>query len=223
MTLAYTICHARGIVDMCRRRPEEARFYSSQVISLCTEQGFPFWGAGGRILEGWAACLQGEVAGTEVFRAALAAWRKTGARLWLPIFLALEAEAYAKSGHGDTALQVIEEAVAISNETGERWAIAEVLRVKAALIGATGNAAIGDVEALLVKSLDIARRQQARCWELRTTCDLARIWHGQNRGHEALKLLRSIYDQFSEGFETADLQNAKVLMARLESKVGSFR
>jgi class 3 adenylate cyclase/predicted ATPase len=223
MTLAYTICHARGIVDMCRRRPEEARFYSSQVISLCTEQGFPFWGAGGRILEGWAACLQGEVAGTEVFRAALAAWRKTGARLWLPIFLALEAEAYAKSGHGDTALQVIEEAVAISNETGERWAIAEVLRVKAALIGATGNAAIGDVEALLVKSLEIARRQQARCWELRTTCDLARIWHGQNRGHEALKLLRSIYDQFSEGFETADLQNAKALMARLESKVGSFR
>ena len=220
MTLAYTICHARGIFDMCRRRPEEARFYSSQVISLCTEQGFPFWAAGGRILEGWAACLQGEAAGIEVFRAALAAWRKTGARLWLPIFLALEAEAYAEAGHGDTALQVIEEAVAISDETGERWAIAEVLRVKAALIGATSNAAIGDVEALLLKSLNIARSQQARCWELRTTCDLARIWHGQNRGHEALKLLRSIYDQFSEGLETADLQNAKALMASLESKVG---
>ena len=93
--------------------------YSSQVISLCTEQGFPFWAAGGHILEGWAACLQGEAAGIEVFRAALAAWRKTGARLWLPIFLALEAEAYAKAGHGDTALQVIEEAVAISDETGE--------------------------------------------------------------------------------------------------------
>lgn len=205
---------------MCRRRPEEAQFYSSQVISLCTEQGFPFWAAGGRILEGWAACLQGEAAGIEVFRAALAAWRKTGARLWLPIFLALEAEAYAKAGHGDTALQVIEEAVAISDETGERWAIAEVLRVKAALIGATSNAATGDVEALLVKSLNIARSQQARCWELRTTCDLARIWHGQNRGQEALKLLRSIYDQFSEGFETADLQNAKALMASLESKMG---
>ncbi len=220
LTLAYTICHARGLVDMCRRRPEEARCYSGQVVSLCTEHAFPFWAAGGRILEGWAACSQGEAAGIEVFRAGLAAWRKTGARLWLPIFLALEAEAYAKAGHGDTALQVIEEAVAISDETGERWAIPEVLRVKAALIGAAGNAVTDDVEALLMKSLNIARRQQARCWELRTACDLARIWHGQNRSHEALKLLRSVYDQFSEGFETADLQNAKALMTSLESEVG---
>jgi predicted ATPase len=220
LTLAYTICHARGLVDMCRRRPEETQFYSSQVVSLCIEHDFPQWAAGGRILEGWAACSRGEAAGIEMFRAGLDAWRKTGARLWLPIFLALEAEACAKAGRHDVALQVIEEAVAISDETGERWAIAEVLRVKAALLGATGDAAMEGVEALLVKSLNIARSQQARCWELRTAYDLVRIWHGQNRGHEALKLLRSAYDQFSEGFESADLQNAKALITRLEAEAG---
>jgi predicted ATPase len=217
LTLAYAICHARGLVDICRRLPEEARFYSGQVVLLCTEHGFPFWAAGGRILNGWARFSQGEAAGIEVFRAGLAAWRKTGARLWLPIFLAVGAEAYAKAGHQNTALQLIEEATAISDETGERWAIAEVLRIKAALIGATANGTTEDVEALLVKSLNIAQSQQARCWELRTACDLARIWHGQNRTHEALKLVRSVYDQFSEGFETADLQNAKALIMSLSA------
>ena len=64
----------------------------------------------------------------------------------------------------------------------------------------------------------IAQSQQARCWELRTACDLARIWHGQNRTHEALKLVRSVYDQFSEGFETADLQNAKALIMNLSAR-----
>ena len=106
----------------------------------------------------------------------------------------------------------------VSDETGERWAIAEVLRIKAALIGATGNATTDDVEALLMKSLNIARSQQGRSWELRTACDLAGIWHGKNRSHEALKLLRSVYDQLSEGFRTADLRNARALMTSLESE-----
>ena len=199
-TQVYTICHARGMLDICRRRPEETPSYAGRVVSLCDEHGFPFWAAGGRILNGWAATCQRDAdLGIELLRDALAAWRNTGARLWLPIFLALEAEAHAKAGHSDTALQVIAEALLISEETGERWAIAEVLRIKAGLLLATGRPT-EEVEALLVNSLQIARHQRARSWELRTACDLARLWQHQGRGAEALQLvqddLRSIHRRF---------------------------
>ena len=142
--------------------------------------------------------------------------------MWLPIFLALEAEAHAKAGHSDTALQVIAEALLISEETGERWAIAEVLRIKAGLLLATGRPT-EEVEALLVNSLQIARHQQARSWELRTACDLARLWQHQGRGAEALQLVQTIYDQFTEGFDTADLRDAEALLAELESAVAGLR
>ena len=132
--------------------------------------------------------------------------------MWLPIFLALEADAHAKVGHSVTALQVIEEAILISEETGERWAVAEVLRIKASLLLATGRPT-EEVEDLLVNSLEIARHQQARSWELRTACDLARLWQHQGRGAEALHLVQTIYDQFTEGFDTADLRDAKALLA----------
>ena len=72
---------------------------------------------------------------------------------------------------------------------------------------------------MLVNSLQIARDQQARSWELRTACDLARLWQHQGRGAEALQLVQTIYDQLTEGFDTADLQNAKALLAELKLTV----
>ena len=155
--------------------------------------------------------------GIEKLRVGLAAWRKTGARLWLPIFLALEAEAHAKAGHSDTALQIIEEALSISDETGERWALAEVLRIKAGLLQATGCATDDETEAMLINSLQIARRQQALCWQLRTACDLVHVWQAQGREEEGLRLLQSIHDQFTEGFATADLIRTKALLEGLRS------
>ena len=220
-TLAYTICHARGMMDIFRRCPEDTQSYAKAVISICTEHDFPFWAAGGRILDGWAIACQGKAdEGIEKLDEGLAGWRKTGARLWLPIFLALKAEAHAKAGRSDTALKIIEEALAISDKTGERWAVAEVLRIKAGLLQATGRAAADEIENLLVKSLETARRQQALSWQLRTACDLARLWQGQGRGDEAMTLLQSIYDQFTEGFGTADLIHAKALLESLVANSG---
>jgi predicted ATPase len=145
----------------------------------------------------------------------LSAWRGTGARLWLPIFLALKAQAQAKGGDSETAVQTIEQAIAVSNDTCERWAIAEVLRLKAELLLATGRATPGAIEALLVDSLEIARGQKARSWELRTACDLARLWQEQGRREDAVSLLQASYDQFTEGFETPDLACAKMLLDQL--------
>jgi len=210
-TLAYTIGHARGMMDVFRRRPDETRSYAALIVSICNEHGFPFWGASGQVLEGWAATCHGDTGkGVKLLRAGLAAWRETGARLWLPIYLALEAEGLSKAGDSDAALQTIEQAIATSNETGERWATAEVLRMKANLLAT--RAADGEIETLLLESIAIARRQQARCWELRAASDLARLWQQQGRDIEAFNLLRSIYDQFTEGFDTPDLLDAKAIM-----------
>ena len=84
---------------------------------------------------------------------------------------------------------MLSRAFSISKDTGERWAMAEMLRVKARLLQATGRATTDEIETILVNSLEIARRQRARCWELRASCDLARLWQGQGRVREALKLL----------------------------------
>jgi class 3 adenylate cyclase/predicted ATPase len=215
-TLAYTICHALGMLDVCRRRTEDMQSYARVAVAVSTDHGFPFWAAGGRIFEGWAVTCQAQAdRGIEMLEEGLSAWRATGARLWLPIFLALKAQAQAKAGHGEAALQTIEQAITVSNETHERWAIAEVLRLKADLLLATGCATPGAIDALLVDSLEIARGQKARSWELRTACDLARLWQGQGRRGDAITLLQATYDQFTEGFETPDLASAKLLLDQL--------
>jgi class 3 adenylate cyclase/DNA-binding response OmpR family regulator/predicted ATPase len=219
-TLVYTICHARGFVDLFSRRYHDTRSCADRVVSLCTENGFSHWLNCGRIFEGVAKICQGDVEqGSELLRTGVVAWQKGGARLWVPFFLTLQAEAYAEGDRGDAALQAIENALSMSEETGESWAMAEMLRVKARLLQATGRAEADEIETILVSSLEVARRQRARCWELRAACDLARLWQGQGRGRDALKLLQSIYDQFTEGFGTADLRDAGALIRSLRQNI----
>ena len=211
-TLAYTICHARGMMDVMRRRPAGANDYAQTVISLCSEHGLPFWGAGGEILRGWATSHDDPDKGVEQIRAGLTAWRKTGARLWLPIFVALEAEAHAAAGRNDAALRAVDEAISISGETGERWAIAEVVRLKAQILLKSGRGEVDQIEALLNESIETAHIQRAKSWRLRAACDLVQVQRVHGREHDALKLLRSIYGQFTEGFGTQDLITAKALI-----------
>ena len=134
----------------------------------------------------------------------------------MPMFLILEAETYVKAGRDEAALRTIEQALAICEETGERWAMAEVLRIKARLLLSTGHGKnYREIEAILLNSLEIAQHQEARCWQLRASCDLARVWQRQGRSKKALKLLQSVYDQFTEGFDTADLRDAQALLRNL--------
>jgi predicted ATPase len=218
-TQAFTICHARGMIDIFRRSSEDMRSYAGSVVSLCREHGLSHWMACGRILEGWATVNDGEIdRGIELLRAGVAAWREAGARLWLPLFLVLEAQACNKAGRNEAALGAIEQAIAFSEETGERWCLAEILRIKAGLLSATERAS-DQVEILLAESLAVARSQQARCWELRAACDLASLWQSKDRAIEALHLLQPIYAQFTEGFDSADLRHAKEILDRLAPTV----
>jgi predicted ATPase len=219
-TLVYTICHARGFMDLFGRRHEDIQSYADLVTSICGENGFSHWMNCGKIFHGWAAVCRGQVdTGMEVLREGMVGWQKSGAGLWMPIFLMLEAEAYRKSGCDEAALQAVERALAICEDSGERWAMAEVLRSKGHLLLSARRADEAAIESILHKSLEIARCQQARCWELRTSCDLSRLWQRQGQSKKALKLLQSVYDQFTEGFDTADLRDAQKLLGVLRREL----
>lgn len=216
-TRAFTICHACALIDIFRQRPDDMRSLADSVIALCHEHGLTHWMAFGRILDGWAVTTSGDTdEGIALLRAGIAAWQRAGARLWLPLFFALEAEACAKAARLGQAIEAVEQAIANAQSSGESWYLPEILRIKARLLSGSDGAA-GQVESLLTESLEIARRQQARCWELRTACDLALLWHAKGQSSKALRLLQPTYAQFTGGFETTDLQRARRILDALET------
>jgi predicted ATPase len=204
-------------MDLFRRRCEDTSSYAGLVISTCNENGFSHWLNCGVLLDGWAAVCAGHLdRGMAVLQEGIDRWLKEGARIWMPMFRILEAETYVKTGRDEAALQAIEQALAEAENIGERWATAEALRIKARILSSAVNGKnFPEIEAILLNSLEIARRQEAHCWQLRTSCDLARLWQRQGRNKKALRLLQSAYDQFTEGFDTADLRDAQVLLRNL--------
>jgi predicted ATPase len=126
--------------------------------------------------------------------------------------LASTADALGRDGKTAEGLSIIDEALARSDFNEERWCVAELLRIKGELIlgGAAPQAAAA--EQCFLRSLDWAQRQGALSLELRTSTSLARLQHDQGRIAEGHCLLQSVYDRFSEGFETADLKTARAYL-----------
>jgi len=216
-TLVYTLAHARCLMSIFRRRPDDLQACADLILSLCAEQAFSHWANFGRVCRGWVAVCRGEFdPGIEQLLAGIAGWQGTGSRLWLPIFQTLKAEAYSKAGRAQAAMHAIEEALEWSKTTGERQALAEVLRLKAHLLRGDGKGEDNEIERLLTTSLNIARGQSARIFELRAARDLAKHWQSQGKHNEAVSLLRLSYDKFTEGFDTEDLREASVLIRNLE-------
>ena len=218
-TLVYTLCHARGLMDILRKRPEDMHVYAALVDSLCQENGFAHWANFGTILNGWRATGRGEAdLGLTLIRDGRTAWQKGGAQLWLPLFLLLEAQASLEAGKPEGALTAVEEAISICEGGGESWALAEVLRTKASILQSR-KATLSEIEATLLNSIDVARRQGALCWELRASCQLSSLWRRRGKSTEALNLLRPIYHQFTEGFEMDELRQSHKLLCQLEEAV----
>ncbi len=185
-------------------------------MTLSTEQRFPHWLAYGTILRSWALTTQGEGAeGIAQMRQGLVARRATGAELNRPYFLALLAEAYGKVGQPEEGLTVLIEALVIVNNTGVRDWEAELHRRKGELLLIQQGQKVGEAEECFRKALDIARRQQAKSLELRAAMSLSRLWQQQGKQEEAHQLLAEIYGWFTEGFDTADLKEAKALLEDL--------
>jgi predicted ATPase len=130
-------------------------------------------------------------------------------------FLALLAEAHEKGGQAEEGLSILAEALALVHKTEERFYEAELYRLQGELLLTQPMRQIAEAEACFQQALDVARHQQAKSLELRAAMSLARLWQHQGKQHEAYQLLAEIYGWFTEGFDTADLQEAKALLAEL--------
>jgi predicted ATPase len=145
----------------------------------------------------------------------MAAWRATGAEALRPYYLALLAEASGKRGQVEEGLHLLAEALAVAKDTGEcRWD-AELHRLKGELLVARSAEPHAEAATCFRQALTIANGQQAKSYELRAAMSLARLWQQQGKRTAAHELLAPVYGWFTEGFDTADLQEAKSLLEEL--------
>jgi predicted ATPase len=186
------------------------------AVALSIEQGFPFWAAAGTILRGWALAMQGQgEEGLSQVRQGIAAYRATEAPLLVAYYCTLLAEVSAHLGHPEDGLQALVEAHTLMEQQEERYWEAEVCRLRGVLLLRQPGASQAEAEAWLQRALDVARRQEAKSLELRAAMSLSRLWQQQGKQAEAHALLAPIYGWFTEGFDTKDLQEAKVLLEAL--------
>ena len=212
---AYALDWA-AMLHRFRREVEAAQDQAAAAITLSTEQGFALYAAWGTIVRGWSLAEQGQGAeGTAQIHQGLAFSRAAGIQAVLPYHLALLAEAYGKAGQGEEGLRVLAEALTMVNNTGERNYEAELYRLKGELLLQQGAESGNEAETCFRQALDIARHQEAKSLELRAAMSLSRLWQEQGKRVEACVLLAPIYGWFTEGFDTADLQEAKALLEAL--------
>jgi class 3 adenylate cyclase/predicted ATPase len=232
----YSLAYALGFaarVHQLRREGRQVREQAEAAMTLSPEQGFSLYAAVGAILRGWALAVQGqEKDGIARIRQGLTSLRATGAAVFTPYYLALLAEAYGRDGQAGEGLTVVGEALAIVDKNEERWWEAELNRLKGELTlqkcqvsGSTfqdqgspkseAQSLESEAEECFWKVIEIARRQQAKSLELRAAMSLARLWQQQGKKAEAHEMLSEIYNWFTEGFDTTDLQEATALLEEL--------
>ena len=206
-TLAQALWFAAELHQI-RREPQKVQDFVSVVLPLLANHGSAVGVANATMLRGWARVMQGHIEeGLAVMREGLAAWRATGSKFHVPYRLARAAEAHLVAGEIEDGLRLIGEA---TEQSGDRWFVPELHRLKGELLLEAGRR--DEVEACLNQALKAAREQGARLLELRTAMSLSRVLQAQGRRSEAQDLLASICTWFTEGLDTADLQEAKVLL-----------
>ena len=227
LALAYELSHPFSMafarwsaawVSQLRRDVPAVYEHAEAALALSTEQGFQLYAALGTILRGWALAMQGQgEAGMAQVRQGLAAYRATGAVQAVPFLCTLLAEVCAHLGYPEDGLQALAEAHTLVEQHEERWWEAEVSRLRGVLLLRQTLTQQEEAEACFQQALTVARRQQAKSLELRAAMSLARLWQQQGKRAEAQALLAPIYGWFTEGFDTADLQEAKALLVHCHS------
>jgi predicted ATPase len=214
-SLAVARCLA-AMVSQFRRDGPAVHEQAEAAIALTTEQGFPQWASLAMSLRGWALVMQGQgEAGMAQIRQGIADWRGTGAALFVPYLCTLLADVSAHLDHTEDGLRALVEAHTLVEQHEERWWEAEVSRLRGVLLLRQTVPPQAEAETWLRRALEVARRQQAKSLELRAATSLARLWQQQGKRTEAYELLVPVYAWFTEGVDTADLQEAKALLEEL--------
>jgi tetratricopeptide (TPR) repeat protein len=233
-SVTYSLQYAAS-VHWLRGEPQAAQEISQELFEVSQQYGFHRWSSWEAALQGWILVEAGQVRqGIERLQAGLEAYRSIGIEVLRPCLLAMLAQAYRSCQEGQegqeaqdvqAGLQVLTDALGIVGKTGERWYEAELYRLKGELV--RQKPVLSPVEGSKVKSeeeaeecfqqaLDIARRQEAKSFELRAATSLSQLWWKRGKIEDAWQLLTEVYDWFTEGFETADLKAARQLLDEMQ-------
>jgi tetratricopeptide (TPR) repeat protein len=215
--LAHALMFA-AVLHQLRREQPRVREYAEEAGALAADHGLVLYGAMAQVLGGWALTGEGDDdAAAGQIRGGLAAWQSTGAQLMRPHLLALLSQASPRRRRDTLGLRLLDEALSLTESTGERWYEAELHRLKGEhlLAGARDTVGIQSARACFEQSLAVARRQHALSLELRAAMSLARL-HRQVGPAQARTragdLVMRVYERFEEGFDTLDLRDARDLL-----------
>ena len=200
-------------LHQCRREAPLALEHLRRTLDLCADSGLHRLAARCIIAEGWNRVASGEVdAGLARMHDGMTAWQAAGLHRDRPRDNALLAMAYVAAGELDKAKETVERAVAMVEKSGERTWEADVLRMHGEVVLAHDAGQSQAAEAMFQSALEVSRAQQAKSLELRAATSLARLWQRKGARRKARNLLAPLHDWFIEGFETADLTDAKALL-----------
>jgi len=200
-----------AIFSQHRRDVAATQAYAETTIALATAQGFEHRVAQGRMMRGWALAMQGDAAaGVMHIQQGLEVVQNIGQKLYHPYHLALLAEAYGQAGQPEAGLSALDEALTLVEANGERWWEAELHRLKGELLCRLPRPELSQATSCFHQALEVACSQQAKSLELRAALSLSRLGQQHGKQDQARQLLTEIYSGFTEGFETLDLQEARM-------------
>jgi predicted ATPase len=199
-----------------RREPSAVQAHAEATLTLATAQGWPLYVGLANHIRGWALAMQGQYeAGMAQMHQGLAGLLATGQALAQPFCLVRMAEAAGYAGHIDEGLHLLAEALAVFEVSGRRDMLTEAYRLQGEFLLCQAVPDAVQAEVCFQQALALARQQQAKSWELRAAMSLGRLWRQQGQHAAAHALLVDIHGWFTEGFDTADLQEAAMLLAAL--------
>jgi DNA-binding winged helix-turn-helix (wHTH) protein/tetratricopeptide (TPR) repeat protein len=206
------LSHA-AVVHQFRRDVSRTREHAALALRLASDRGFSLWAAHALILHGWALAMEGKGdEGIAQISRGLDAWRTNEQRLGQPYLLALLTEAYGRTGHARAGLDTVAQALAAVETYGLRMYESELYRLKGELLALAPTGSPREGEACIEHALELSRRQGAKGLELRAALSLNRMGQRRGRSGPARRVVREVYRWFTEGFDTADLQEAQALL-----------
>lgn len=219
-SLAFALAFASW-VDQFRDDRQDILEKATASIRLATEKGFPYWLSIAKVMEGWVAAATNPVQATVAsLRDRVADHRALGTNLFMPSFLALVGEMALRARQTGACGAALDEAENFLARTGERWWESEIRRLQGERLLA-GNGDPAEAEGQFQKALALARQRDAKSLELRAAMSLARLWQGRGKPNEGRELLAQVYDCFTEGLDTVDLQAARLLLGELKASRAS--
>ena len=217
----FSLCHVEffaAYYHMLLRSFDQSLDYCDEIVELSKSQNFAFWQVYAGLNQGCGWVSTGRTQdGIERLQEGLVAIARIGSKIGEPTYLVFLAEGHMNAGNPRDGLNTIDEALTKIEETGDRYIAAECLRTKGEILIQLGTEVAA--EESFMTSLEIARSQASRFWELRTSMSLARLWQKQGKRSEARELLAGVYGWFTEGFDTPDLVDAKALLEELEQQI----